>query len=124
MSEPLLPPAPPPPPAHEPAPAPAPAPVPAGRPTSSLAIVALVGGILGWTLLPWLGSLAAVICGHMARAEIRRSAGTMDGDGMAIAGLILGWTAIALSILALLAVILFFGGLAVLLGALGLSGQL
>ncbi|WP_290888515.1 DUF4190 domain-containing protein [Arenimonas sp.] len=120
MSEPTLPPAPP----SPPAPAPEPPPAPVGRPISPLAIVALVGGILGWTLLPWLGSLAAVICGHMARAEIRRSAGAMDGDGMAIAGLILGWTAIALSILALLAVILFFGGLAVLLGALGLSGQL
>ena len=91
---------------------------------SSLAIASLVSGILGWTLMPVIGTIVAIITGHMARAEIRRSAGTMDGDGMAIAGLILGWTAIALSILALLAVILFFGGLAVLLGALGLSGQL
>ena len=122
MSEPTLPPAPPAPPS--PAPAPAPAPVPAGRQTSPLAIVSLVAGLLGWTLLPWLGSLAAVVCGHMARAEIRRSAGAMDGDGLAIAGLILGWTVIALSLLALLAVIFFFGGLAVLLGALGMSGQL
>lgn len=113
MSEPMLPPAP-----------PATPPAPAGRPTSSLAIVALVGGILGWTLLPWLGSLAAVICGHMARAEIRRSNGAMDGDGMAVAGLILGWALIGLSVLGLLVVILFFGGLAVLLGALGMSGQL
>jgi hypothetical protein len=48
----------------------------------------------------------------------------MDGDGMAIAGLILGWAAIALSVITVLAVIFFFGGLAVLLGALGLSGQL
>ena len=60
----------------------------------------------------------------MARAEIRRSPDTMDGDGLAVAGLVLGWVMILISILAILAVILFFGGLAVLLGFLGLSGQL
>ncbi|GAB2505589.1 DUF4190 domain-containing protein [Arenimonas alkanexedens] len=121
MSEPTLPPSPP-----SPAPAPAPdtVPAPVGRPTSTLAIIALVSGILGWTLLPWLGSLAAVICGHMARGEIRRSQGGMEGDGLAIAGLILGWAAIALTVVTILVVIFFFGGLAVLLGLLGMSGQL
>jgi hypothetical protein len=118
---------PPPAPATEPAPAPAPAPAaPAnpGRPTSNLAIFSLVSGLLGWTLLPWLGSLAAVVLGHMARAEIRRSGGTLDGDGLAIAGLVLGWVMIAFSILAVLAVVLFFGGLAVFFGFLGISGNL
>ena len=117
---------PPPAPASEPAPAPAPPAAPAhpGRPTSNLAIFSLVSGLLGWTLLPWLGSLAAVVLGHMARAEIRRSNGGLDGDGLAIAGLVLGWVMIAFSILAILAVVLFFGGLAVLLGFLGLSGSL
>ena len=111
----------PPPPAPQAAPAPAAAPL---KQTSTLAIISLVSGILGWTLLPWLGSLAAVITGHLARAEIRRNAATMEGDGLAIAGLVLGWAVIAFSVLALLAIILFFGGLAVLLGALGMSGQL
>jgi hypothetical protein len=45
------------------------------RRTSNLAIVSLVCGVLGWTLAPFLGSIIAVITGHMARAEIRRSAG-------------------------------------------------
>lgn len=107
-----------------PAPPVAPAPAASYKQTSALAITSLVAGILGWTLLPWLGSLVAVITGHMARAEIRRSPGTMEGDGLAVAGLILGWVMIALSVLTILAVILFFGGLAVLLGFLGLSGQL
>ena len=44
------------------------------RQTSSLAVVSLVSGILGWSLLPLIGSIAAIITGHMARAEIRRSA--------------------------------------------------
>jgi hypothetical protein len=114
---------PPPAPAAEPAPAPPAAPATPGRPTSALAIASLVSGLLGWTLLPWLGSLAAVITGHMARAEIRRSNGAMDGDGLAVAGLVLGWIMIAFSVLAILAVVLFFGGLAVLLGLVGLSAS-
>ncbi|WP_146909898.1 DUF4190 domain-containing protein [Arenimonas daejeonensis] len=108
-----------------PPPAPAtPAPAAPFRQTSALAITSLIAGVLGWTLLPWLGSLVAVITGHLARAEIRRSPDTLEGDGLAIAGLVLGWVMIALSVLTILAVILFFGGLAVLLGFLGISGQL
>ena len=106
-----------------PAPVAAPAPAAPLRQTSPLAITSLIAGILGWTLLPWLGSLIAVITGHLARAEIRRNPATMDGDGLAIAGLVLGWVMILLSVLTILAVVLFFGGLAVLLGFLGLSGQ-
>ena len=94
------------------------------RKTSTLAIVSLVAGLLGWTLLPWLGSFGAIITGHMARAEIRRSAGAIDGNGLAIAGLVLGWINVVLCVLAVAAVVLFFGGLAVLLGWLGMSGQL
>jgi hypothetical protein len=82
------------------------------RKTSPLAIVSLIAGILGWTLLPFLGSLGAIITGHMARGEIRRSNGSLDGDGMAIAGLILGWVSIILSILGILFIFLFLGGLA------------
>ncbi|MFA6986312.1 MAG: DUF4190 domain-containing protein [Arenimonas sp.] len=92
--------------------------------TSSLAIVSLVTGILGWTMLPWLGSIVAIITGHMARAEIARNAGTMEGDGLAITGLVLGWSMIALSIITIVLIILFFGGLAVFLGWLGMTGQL
>jgi hypothetical protein len=82
------------------------------RQTSTLAIVSLVSGILGWTFAPLLGSIAAVICGHMARAEIRRAPDRLDGDGFAIGGLILGWTQIVLSLLFLILLFMFFGGLA------------
>ncbi len=81
------------------------------RQTSSLAVVSLVFGILGWTLLPFLGSLVAVVCGHMARAEIRRAQDSLEGDGLAVAGLVMGYLMIGLSVLALAAVFLFFGGL-------------
>ena len=92
--------------------------------TSNLAIVSLVSGILGWTFLPWIASLVAIVTGHMARAEIRRSAGTMEGDGMAVAGLVLGYAMVVISLIGLLLIVLFFGGLAVFLGYLGMNGQL
>ena len=94
------------------------------RSNSNLAIVSLVSGILGWTFVPLLGSLIAVITGHLARAEIRREPERLDGDGLAVAGLILGYSLIIITILSLALLILFFGGVAVLLGWLGLNGHL
>jgi type IV pilus assembly protein PilA len=66
---------------------------PVGAPqTSGKAIASLICGLFAW-LFP--ASLAAVILGHMSRSEIRKSAGRIQGDGMAIAGLILGYLGIA-----------------------------
>jgi hypothetical protein len=49
----------------------------------------------------------------MARAEIRRlPPGAEQGDGLALAGLVLGWVQLALIVLGFLAVVLFFGGIA------------
>ena len=94
------------------------------RTTSTLAVVSLVAGILGWTLLPLLGSLGAIITGHLARGEIRRSAGAIDGNGFAIAGLVLGWGSVIVTVLGILLVVVFFGGMAALLAWFGMSGQL
>ena len=84
------------------------------RQTSTAAVLSLVFGILGWTLLPLLGSVVAIVTGHMARGEIRRAPERYDGDGLALAGLVLGYAALILGLLALLVVIVFFGGLAAL----------
>src|SRR5687767_12199519 len=94
------------------------------RQTNTLALVSLISGILGWTLLPWLGSLVAVITGHMARAELRRTPDTQEGDGLAIGGLVLGWSMIGLSVLVILLILLFFGGLLAVIAGAGASGNL
>jgi len=86
------------------------------RQTSTMAVVSLVFGVLSWCLLPFIGAVIAVICGHSARAEIRRAPqGAIEGDGMAVAGLILGWAHLALVVLGILCLFLFFGGLAFLI---------
>ena len=70
--------------------------------TSGLAITSLVLGILGLVLLLGcigvLFAIPAVICGHIAHSRIKRSAGTLAGGGMAVAGLITGYISIALGI--------------------------
>jgi hypothetical protein len=42
-------------------------------------------------MLPLVGSILAIIFGHMALREIRDSAGRITGEPMATAGLILGY---------------------------------
>jgi hypothetical protein len=81
------------------------------RTTSTLAVVSMVFGILGWTVLPWIGSLVAIVTGHLARSEIRNAAGGMEGDGLAIAGLILGYAMLSLTVVGIVLVLVFFGGL-------------
>ena len=79
-----------------------PAGVPYGTPayqapsTNGLAIAALVCGLLGFATC--VSSIPAVILGHMARRQIRDSGGAQQGDGMALAGLILGYVVLALFI--------------------------
>ncbi|KAA2285505.1 DUF4190 domain-containing protein [Arenimonas fontis] len=93
------------------------------RPTSGLAVTSLVAGILGWIMLPVLASLVAVVTGHMARSEIRRANGAIEGDGMALAGLILGWINLGLVVAVILFFVLFLGGLAALAAFLGVAGS-
>ncbi|RMH93025.1 DUF4190 domain-containing protein [Lysobacter pythonis] len=85
------------------------------RQNNPLAIVSLVSGILAWVLLPFIGSIVAVVTGYMARKEIRLAPERYDGDAMALIGLLLGWLQIVLTVIGVLFVIvivLFFGGLA------------
>ncbi|WP_343652366.1 DUF4190 domain-containing protein [Stenotrophomonas sp.] len=84
----------------------------APRQTSTVAVLSLVLGIAGWTVLPFVASIVAIITGHMARAEIRRRPTDLDGDGLALTGLILGWLNVGMVLLGILALIAFFGGLA------------
>jgi hypothetical protein len=74
------------------------------KPNSNMALASLILGILGWTLLPTIGSIGAIITGHMAKNEIKGSMGALGGDGMATAGLILGYANIAIGACVCLAV--------------------
>jgi type IV pilus assembly protein PilA len=73
--------------------------------TSGLAVGSLVCGIL-FFFLP--SAIAAIVMGHISRAEIRRSEGRKTGDGMALAGLVLGYIGVAV-----IPFILFVGAISI-----------
>lgn len=78
------------------------------RTTNLAAVISRVFGIVCWFAIPFVGAIIAIVCGHVARGEIRRAPpGTQDGDGMAMAGLILGYLHLAFLALALLFVAFF-----------------
>lgn len=70
-------------------------------PNSSMALISLISGILGLSFIPVIGSIVAVITGPMAKKEIQASNGALSGDGLATAGIILGWIGIGLAVLSL-----------------------
>jgi hypothetical protein len=78
---------------------------PPPRRTNPLAIVSLATG-LGQVVVPVAAAIAAIVTGHIARAQIRRT--HEEGSGMALAGLILGYVGLVLSGLAVAGIILFF----------------
>jgi hypothetical protein len=67
--------------------------------TPAVAIWSLILAVLSFTCGWLFTAIPAVICGHVARAKIRRSGGTLAGKGIATAGLILGYIALALGIM-------------------------
>ncbi|BBA99530.1 hypothetical protein RVR_6194 [Actinacidiphila reveromycinica] len=56
--------------------------------TNGMATASLVCGILG-TVTMGAASIPAIICGHLAKGQIRRTG--QAGDGQATAGLVLGY---------------------------------
>jgi len=67
--------------------------------TPGIAIASLVLGILGFICFGPLGSIPAIICGHIAKTRIKTSGGALTGDGLALAGLIMGYVGLGLFIL-------------------------
>ena len=75
----------------------------APSPTNGLAIASLACGVAQFAFGP-LPTIPAIVLGHVARHQIKRTG--EQGAGMALAGLLLGWAAVALGVLAILAITL------------------
>jgi hypothetical protein len=63
--------------------------------TNGLAIASLVLGLAGWPFCG-IGSILAIVFGFIAQSQIRQSQGRQGGEGMAKAGIILGFIGVAL----------------------------
>ena len=73
-----------------------PPPPPVVQTNSGKAIASLISGIIGLlTLVLFIPGVIAIVFGHIARGDIRRSQGRLKGDGMALTGLILGYVTAA-----------------------------
>lgn len=70
---------------------------------NTLAIVALIFGLLSWFILPFIGALVAIVTGHIARSQIKHT--DESGSGLALTGLILGYLNCILFGLAVIAAI-------------------
>ncbi len=66
--------------------------------TNGFAIASLACG-LGQFMFGPLATIPAIVFGHMARGQIRRTG--EQGAGLALAGLVLGWTAVILGVIAI-----------------------
>jgi hypothetical protein len=95
-------------------------PSPTSGQTNNLSIASLVSAAVAWIIgglgscafllsfppfavCTWVvflvGSIVAAVTGHMGRSQIRQSGGAQTGEGMAMAGLVLGWAGVALNVL-------------------------
>ena len=59
--------------------------------SSTLAIISLIAGILGFMGLPIIASVIAIFTGYAARKETRSRPPRATGDGMVTAGIVMGW---------------------------------
>jgi hypothetical protein len=102
-------------PAHVPAIAATPAVVVPQRKTEQLAVLSLIFSILGLCGfccgLFLVAAIGGIVCGHVALSRIKANP-ELEGHGLAMAGLVIGYVAVA----SWLVWILLFGGLAVLQG--------
>ena len=86
-----------------------PPPLPTGRPSAQqngLAITSFVLGLLSLVCFGLLAGIPAIICGHMARGRARRSPAQYGGAGFALAGLILGYVSLVVTMVILPAMLL------------------
>jgi DUF1707 SHOCT-like domain/Domain of unknown function (DUF4190) len=72
--------------------------------TNGLAVASLACGLAQFAFGP-LPTIPAIVLGHVARHQIKRTG--EQGAGMALAGLLLGWAAVVLGIIAILGLAAF-----------------
>jgi len=78
-------------------------------PTSGMAVASLILGIAGLTVVPAIGSVLALILGYMAKRDIRQRPTETTGEGLATAGVVMGWIGVVLTVLAVCGFIAIFG---------------
>jgi hypothetical protein len=81
-------------------------PYPTGPKTNTLAIISLIASLAGIFIVPFIGQIVGVITGHMGLKQIKERG--ENGRGLALAGLIIGYVTLALTIIATIVLIIVF----------------
>lgn len=84
---------------------------PASRPTNSLAIASFVLAMLCFFIIT---TIPSIICGHIALSQIKKDGS--EGKGLAIAGLVISYLAIA-AIVVMVVMLFFVAGVVGLVGS-------
>jgi hypothetical protein len=71
-----------------------------------MAIASLVCAIASFIFLPFIPAVAAITMGSVSRERIRKSDGELEGDGMALAGILVGVANVVLSVAILLLIVI------------------
>lgn len=77
-------------------------PMSSGLPIPPLASASLILGILGIAIPIGVGSVLAIVFGHLSLSQIKANRQTYQGEGMAKTGLILGYVSLAILLMAFL----------------------
>lgn len=78
------------------------------RPTTNHMAGISIGFGVGQVVFPFFGAIIAVVCGHVARSQIRKT--REPGDSMAVAGIVLGYLGIAIPMLIVALIVLAANG--------------
>ncbi len=86
-------------------PAPRAQPATGARRTEGTAVASLVLGIAGFIICPLIPSILAIVFGNQAQRKIAQDP-SLEGEGMAKAGVILGWIGVALVVVGILFIVI------------------
>jgi hypothetical protein len=75
---------------------------------SGWALTSMICGIISMVILQPITAILAIIFGYMALREVKRSGGQVDGHGMAVAGIVMGYIGIGLTVLVIALYIVYF----------------
>ena len=75
-------------------------------PFNSMAVISMVSALAGLLIFPVVGSLVAIITGHVALKQLKTTPG--QGEALAFAGLITGYISVALAGLITVIMVGFF----------------
>jgi len=72
------------------------------------ALVSMICGVVSVVTLQWIVAILAIVFGFIGLNEVKKSAGTVEGRGFALAGIITGFVAIGIGVALVAFYILFY----------------